>query len=188
MPASGVVSNWRSGWDSNPRYAFDVYSLSRRAPSTTRPPLRISLEARRVAGDIALGKLHDCMVSQRGAQAAIMLLALALLAAAQAHLPSDPAAADWHRIPDDQILIMTLADQHQVVMRLAPQFAPQHVANVKTLALDALVGRRLQRVPRAGELGCAMGRRDRAQAACRPALPRVPPRNSRSPALPPRSA
>ena len=31
---------WRSGRDSNPRYAFDVYSLSRRAPSTTRPPLR----------------------------------------------------------------------------------------------------------------------------------------------------
>ena len=35
-----VVPNWRSGRDSNPRYAFDVYSLSRRAPSTTRPPLR----------------------------------------------------------------------------------------------------------------------------------------------------
>jgi hypothetical protein len=34
---------WRSGRDSNPRYAFGVYSLSRRAPSTTRPPLRISL-------------------------------------------------------------------------------------------------------------------------------------------------
>ncbi len=31
---------WRRGWDSNPRYAFDVYSLSRGAPSTTRPPLR----------------------------------------------------------------------------------------------------------------------------------------------------
>src|SRR5688572_26676384 len=32
---------WRSGWDSNPRYAFGVYTLSRRAPSTTRPPLRM---------------------------------------------------------------------------------------------------------------------------------------------------
>src|SRR6185369_4687116 len=31
---------WRSGRDSNPRYGFAVYSLSRRAPSTTRPPLR----------------------------------------------------------------------------------------------------------------------------------------------------
>jgi hypothetical protein len=32
---------WRRERDSNPRYAFDVYTLSRRAPSTTRPPLRI---------------------------------------------------------------------------------------------------------------------------------------------------
>ena len=31
---------WRRGWDSNPRDAFDAYSLSRGAPSTTRPPLR----------------------------------------------------------------------------------------------------------------------------------------------------
>ena len=29
--------------DSNPRYAFDVYTLSRRAPSTTRTPLLFSL-------------------------------------------------------------------------------------------------------------------------------------------------
>jgi hypothetical protein len=36
---------WRSGRDSNPRYAFDVYSLSRRAPSTTRPPLRMPFSA-----------------------------------------------------------------------------------------------------------------------------------------------
>jgi site-specific DNA recombinase len=40
VPRSGL--KWRSGRDSNPRYAFDVYSLSRRAPSTTRPPLRIA--------------------------------------------------------------------------------------------------------------------------------------------------
>ena len=32
---------WRRGRDSNPRYAINVYTLSRRAPSTTRPPLRI---------------------------------------------------------------------------------------------------------------------------------------------------
>ena len=35
------VPKWRSGRDSNPRYGFAVYSLSRRAPSTTRPPLRM---------------------------------------------------------------------------------------------------------------------------------------------------
>jgi hypothetical protein len=38
MPENG--RKWRRGRDSNPRYAFDVYSLSRGAPSTTRPPLR----------------------------------------------------------------------------------------------------------------------------------------------------
>ena len=32
--------NWRRERDSNPRYAINVYTLSRRAPSTTRPPLR----------------------------------------------------------------------------------------------------------------------------------------------------
>ena len=31
----------RRGWDSNPRYPFGVYTLSRRAPSTTRPPLQL---------------------------------------------------------------------------------------------------------------------------------------------------
>jgi hypothetical protein len=33
-------SDWRRGRDSNPRWAFDPYALSRGAPSTTRPPLR----------------------------------------------------------------------------------------------------------------------------------------------------
>ena len=40
--ANGVrtfVSGWRRGRDSNPRDAFGAYSLSRGAPSTTRPPL-----------------------------------------------------------------------------------------------------------------------------------------------------
>ncbi len=31
---------WRRGWDSNPRYGISVYTLSRRAPSTARPPLQ----------------------------------------------------------------------------------------------------------------------------------------------------
>jgi hypothetical protein len=31
---------WRRGRDSNPRYAFGVHTLSRRAPSTARSPLR----------------------------------------------------------------------------------------------------------------------------------------------------
>jgi hypothetical protein len=32
-------NTWRRGRDSNPRWAFDPYALSRGAPSTTRPPL-----------------------------------------------------------------------------------------------------------------------------------------------------
>src|SRR5690554_8173419 len=35
-----VVNSWRTEGDSNPRYAINVYTLSRRAPSTARPPVR----------------------------------------------------------------------------------------------------------------------------------------------------
>ncbi len=35
-----LKESWRTEGDSNPRYACDVYTLSRRAPSTTRPPVR----------------------------------------------------------------------------------------------------------------------------------------------------
>ncbi len=41
------ASIWRRGRDSNPRYGVTVYTLSRRAPSTARPPLRFSATARR---------------------------------------------------------------------------------------------------------------------------------------------
>lgn len=43
----GFIPRWRMGWDSNPRYPFEVYTLSRRAPSTARPPIQ------RRAGGIA---------------------------------------------------------------------------------------------------------------------------------------
>lgn len=63
---------------------------------------------------------------------------LALLAAAQAApavpLPSDPIAGDWRQIPDDELLVMTLAGNRTVVIRLAPGTAPEHVANVRRLA------------------------------------------------------
>jgi cyclophilin family peptidyl-prolyl cis-trans isomerase len=67
---------------------------------------------------------------------------LALLAAAQAApatppaapLPSDPIAGDWRQIPDDELLVMTLAGNRTVVIRLAPGAAPEHVANVRRLA------------------------------------------------------
>ena len=35
-----LITNWRRGRDSNPRYPFEVYTLSRRALSTTQTPLR----------------------------------------------------------------------------------------------------------------------------------------------------
>ncbi len=40
VPTQGL--KWRRARDSNPRYAINVYTLSRRAPSTTRTALRIS--------------------------------------------------------------------------------------------------------------------------------------------------
>lgn len=62
------------------------------------------------------------------------LLALALATPATP-APTDPIAADWRPIPDDQLLVMTLADHRQVVIRLAADYAPEHVANVRRLAL-----------------------------------------------------
>ena len=37
-----LIINWRRERDSNPRYAINVYTLSRRALSTTQTPLRIA--------------------------------------------------------------------------------------------------------------------------------------------------
>ncbi|RDE04955.1 peptidylprolyl isomerase [Sphingomonas aracearum] len=70
-----------------------------------------------------------------------MSIFLALLAAVQAvapaavPLPSDPLPADWRPIPDDEVLVMTLAGDRQVVIRLAARHAPEHVANIRRLAL-----------------------------------------------------
>src|SRR6266403_4972626 len=45
QPDENLASDWRRGRDSNPRWAFDPYALSRGAPSTTRPPLRTGNQA-----------------------------------------------------------------------------------------------------------------------------------------------
>jgi len=72
----------------------------------------------------------------------MLISLLALLAAAQAapappappH-PSDSAPADWRPIPDDELMVITLAGNRTVVIRLAARLAPEHIANVRKLAL-----------------------------------------------------
>jgi peptidylprolyl isomerase len=44
-----------------------------------------------------------------------------------------PASA-WKTIPADNLLVMDLANGGRVVIQLAPEFAPVHVANIKALA------------------------------------------------------
>ncbi|RHW18614.1 peptidylprolyl isomerase [Sphingomonas gilva] len=63
-----------------------------------------------------------------------LLLALAAPVQAAAPSPADPIEADWRTIPDDEIMIITLADGREVVVRLAARFAPEHVANIRKLA------------------------------------------------------
>src|SRR3546814_6017275 len=74
---------WRSGRDSNPRYGFAVYSLSRRAPSTTRPPLRMHRKAR---PNRSAGLSQADWAWQTGAMKYLLMAAaaLAFIPAAQA--------------------------------------------------------------------------------------------------------
>ncbi|HEY6049590.1 MAG TPA: peptidylprolyl isomerase, partial [Sphingomicrobium sp.] len=44
-----------------------------------------------------------------------------------------PASA-WKTIPADDLLVLDLANGGRVVIQLAPEFAPVHVANIKALA------------------------------------------------------
>ncbi len=48
--------------------------------------------------------------------------------------PADAVEADWRGIPDDELMVMTLAGDRRVVIRLAPRYAPVHVANLRKLA------------------------------------------------------
>ena len=65
----------------------------------------------------------------------VLLTLAALQAAAPAPPPSDPIEADWRAIPDDELLVMELGGGKRVVIRLAAAYAPEHVANVRRLAL-----------------------------------------------------
>jgi peptidylprolyl isomerase len=72
----------------------------------------------------------------------MLISLLASLAVAQAapttppaaSLPSDPVTGDWKPIPDDDLLVITLAGNRTVLIRLAPGYAPEHVANIRRLA------------------------------------------------------
>ena len=72
------------------------------------------------------------------------LIALALLATAAAPPPlkkltppdivnAAPASA-WREVPAGDLMVMTLEGGKQVVIQLAPRFAPVHVANIRALA------------------------------------------------------
>ena len=65
------------------------------------------------------------------------LATLALIQAAPAAAApkrSDALPADWVAIPDDELLIFTLANGRTVTIRLAARYTPAHVANIRALA------------------------------------------------------
>lgn len=53
---------------------------------------------------------------------------------APASTAADPVAEDWHAIPDDELLVMTLSGDRRIVIRLAPRYAPAHIDNIRKLA------------------------------------------------------
>jgi peptidylprolyl isomerase len=72
-----------------------------------------------------------------------LALILALLTTAAAEPPKKPTpadvvdsapAADWREIPANDLLVMTLEGGKQVVIQLAPAFAPVHVENIRRMA------------------------------------------------------
>jgi peptidylprolyl isomerase len=72
------------------------------------------------------------------------LALIPLIAAAQAPTPAKPKTpseivsaspkGDWREVPADDLLIFELRGGKKVVMQLAPDFAPVHVANIRALA------------------------------------------------------
>lgn len=65
---------------------------------------------------------------------AFLLAAAQAAAPAAAPLPSDPVEADWAAVPDDELLVVTLANGGSVTVRLAARYVPRHVANIRKLA------------------------------------------------------
>ena len=48
--------------------------------------------------------------------------------------PADALPGDWVAIPDDEIMVVTLANGGTIAVRLAPAMAPVHVGNIRKLA------------------------------------------------------
>jgi peptidylprolyl isomerase len=75
------------------------------------------------------------------------LALLPLIVAAQAPTPAKPKTpgeilaeapkSDWREIAADDLLVVELKGGKKVVIQLAPEFAPVHVANIKALAKAA---------------------------------------------------
>nr|MBA2466872.1 peptidylprolyl isomerase [Sphingomonas sp.] len=70
-----------------------------------------------------------------------LLLAAALQAAATPPKPLTPndiiakaPRAAWRTIPADDLLVVELKTGGRIVIQLAPEFAPVHVANIRALA------------------------------------------------------
>ena len=71
----------------------------------------------------------------------LLVSAALLIAAAPPAKPKTPSeivaeapASAWRDIPADDLLVMNLRNGAQVVIQLAPAFAPVHVANIRALA------------------------------------------------------
>jgi len=74
----------------------------------------------------------------------LLLLSVALLLVGAAppkkklltptHIVNDAPKSAWKTIPADDLVVMDLANGSRVVMQVAPQFAPVHVANIRALA------------------------------------------------------
>ena len=66
--------------------------------------------------------------------AAMLLVTQAAPTAPAQARPTDALPGDWIAVPDDELLIFTLANGRAVTVRLAARYAPAHVANIRKLA------------------------------------------------------
>jgi peptidylprolyl isomerase len=61
------------------------------------------------------------------------LLAAVAQVAPVAVASADPLPGDWAAVPDDEVMVLTLANGGTVTLRLAAGMAPAHIANIRRL-------------------------------------------------------